>query len=80
MVHFHFKMFLQETWEGIMLFQVNGLDLAEIDGGEVGTTNLHSSNGPEFVLQLRFYGNQDNVATKSPGKQYITYFSFFLLE
>lgn len=48
-------------------FQVNGLDLAEIDGGEVGTTNLHSSNGPEFVLQLRFYGNQDNVATKSPG-------------
>lgn len=48
-------------------FQVNGLDLAEIDGGEVGTTNLHSSNGPEFVLQLRFYGNQDNVGTKSPG-------------
>lgn len=62
-----------------MLFQVNGLDLAEIDGGEVGTTNLHSSNGPEFVLQLRFYGNQDNVGTKSPGKQYITNFSFFLL-
>ncbi|KAI8565060.1 hypothetical protein RHMOL_Rhmol03G0231500 [Rhododendron molle] len=35
-------------------FQVNGTDLAEIQGGEVAITNLHSCNGPEFVLQLRF--------------------------
>ena len=54
-----------------MFFQVNGLNLININGGEVGTTNFHSSNGPEFVLQLRFSRNQDNAATKSPGKQYI---------
>ncbi|KAG5558852.1 hypothetical protein RHGRI_008715 [Rhododendron griersonianum] len=44
-------------------FQVNGTDLAEIQGGEVAITNLHSCNGPEFVLQLRF--SQD--ATSGPG-------------
>ncbi|XP_052192848.1 structural maintenance of chromosomes flexible hinge domain-containing protein GMI1 [Diospyros lotus] len=33
-------------------FQVNGVDLAEIQGGEVAITNIHSCNGPEFVLQL----------------------------
>ncbi|KAL5567763.1 hypothetical protein UlMin_024338 [Ulmus minor] len=35
-------------------FQVNGTDLAEIQGGEVAITNLHSSNGPDFVVQLHF--------------------------
>ncbi|KAK4277570.1 hypothetical protein QN277_015548 [Acacia crassicarpa] len=35
-------------------FQVNGVDLTEIEGGEVAITNWHSCNGPEFVLQLRF--------------------------
>ncbi|KAK3034710.1 hypothetical protein RJ639_032663, partial [Escallonia herrerae] len=45
---------------------VNGIDLAEIQGGEVATTNLHSCNGPEFVLQLVFTSSQDNVAAKSP--------------
>lgn len=35
-------------------FQVNDTDLAEIQGGEVAITNLHSCNGPEFVLQLCF--------------------------
>lgn len=33
---------------------MNGVNLAEIDGGEVAVTNWHSCNGPEFVLQLRF--------------------------
>ncbi|KAM7504877.1 hypothetical protein LguiB_003781 [Lonicera macranthoides] len=35
-------------------FQVNGVDLAEINSGEVAITNLHSCNGPEFILQLHF--------------------------
>ncbi|XP_060971271.1 structural maintenance of chromosomes flexible hinge domain-containing protein GMI1 isoform X5 [Cannabis sativa] len=45
-------------------FQVNGTNLTEIEGGEVAITNLHSCNGPDFVLQLRLSFNQDNV-TKS---------------
>lgn len=51
-----------------MPFQVNGVDLAEIEGGEVAITNLHSCNGPEFILQLRFSCKQDSAATRSPGK------------
>ncbi|KAL6640164.1 hypothetical protein ACP70R_022013 [Stipagrostis hirtigluma subsp. patula] len=35
-------------------FQVNGVNLAEIQEGEVTITNLHSSNGPDFVLHLKF--------------------------
>ncbi|KAK9994804.1 hypothetical protein SO802_024507 [Lithocarpus litseifolius] len=50
-------------------FQVNGVDLAEIEGGEVAITNLHSCNGPEFILQLRFFYKQDNAATRSPGSK-----------
>lgn len=50
-------------------FQVNGVHLAEIEGGEVATTNLHSCNGPEFVLQLRFSLKQANAAAKSPGSR-----------
>lgn len=46
-------------------FEVNGTDLAEIHGGEVAITNLHSCNGPEFVLQLNF--SQDVVGTSGPG-------------
>lgn len=38
---------------------MNGDDLAEVQGGEVATTNLHSSHGPNFILQLRFSINQD---------------------
>ncbi|TVU00155.1 hypothetical protein EJB05_54466 [Eragrostis curvula] len=34
-------------------FEVNGLNLAEIQEGEVTVTNLHSSNGPDFILQLK---------------------------
>lgn len=39
----------------MIFLQVNGVGLTEIEGGEVAITNLHSSNGPEFVLQLHFY-------------------------
>ncbi|KAF5442725.1 hypothetical protein F2P56_035352 [Juglans regia] len=48
-------------------FQVNGDDLAETEGGEVAVTNLHSCNGPDFILQLRFSFKQANAAAKSPG-------------
>ncbi|XP_074364317.1 structural maintenance of chromosomes flexible hinge domain-containing protein GMI1-like, partial [Apium graveolens] len=33
-------------------FQVNGQNLAYIDGGKVSITNLHACSGPEFKLQL----------------------------
>ncbi|KAI5394106.1 structural maintenance of chromosomes flexible hinge domain-containing protein GMI1 isoform X3 [Lathyrus oleraceus] len=45
-------------------FQVNGVDLTEIQGGEVATTNLHSCNGPEFVLQLRLSIKDDHDGTR----------------
>ncbi|CAK9151606.1 unnamed protein product [Ilex paraguariensis] len=48
-------------------FQVNGIDLAEIGGGEVAITNLHSCNGPDFVLQLQFCFNQDTASASCPG-------------
>ncbi|CAB4302019.1 unnamed protein product [Prunus armeniaca] len=52
-------------------FEVNGVDLAEIEGGEIAITNVHSCNGPDFVLQLHFSCKQDSV-TKSPdSKAYI---------
>ncbi|XP_024438485.2 structural maintenance of chromosomes flexible hinge domain-containing protein GMI1 isoform X2 [Populus trichocarpa] len=50
-------------------FQVNGIDLAEIDGGEVSITNLHSCNGPEFVFQLCFSIKQDVASTRSSGSR-----------
>ncbi|KAJ0076139.1 hypothetical protein Patl1_34994 [Pistacia atlantica] len=34
----------------LIVLQVNGVDLVEIAGREVAITNLHSCNGPEFVL------------------------------
>ncbi|KAL6509247.1 hypothetical protein OROGR_022557 [Orobanche gracilis] len=40
-------------------FRVNGEDLAEVCGGEVGTTNSHSCNGPDFTVQLHFRISQD---------------------
>ncbi|XP_050387770.1 structural maintenance of chromosomes flexible hinge domain-containing protein GMI1 [Argentina anserina] len=42
-------------------FEVNGVNLTEIAGGEIATTNVHSCNGPEFVLQLQFSCKQDNM-------------------
>ncbi|KAG5233703.1 Gamma-irradiation and mitomycin induced [Salix suchowensis] len=50
-------------------FQVNGVDLAEIDGGEVSITNLHSCNGPEFIFQLHFSIKQDVASTRSSGSR-----------
>ncbi|KAL2921819.1 Structural maintenance of chromosomes flexible hinge domain-containing protein GMI1, partial [Bienertia sinuspersici] len=47
-------------------FQINGINLAEIEGGEVAVTNLHSCNGPEFVLNLNFTIEEDKAASKSP--------------
>ncbi|XP_058724701.1 structural maintenance of chromosomes flexible hinge domain-containing protein GMI1 isoform X2 [Vicia villosa] len=45
-------------------FQINGVDLTEIQGGEVATTNLHSCNGPEFVLQLHLSIKDDHDGTR----------------
>ncbi|XP_050237468.1 structural maintenance of chromosomes flexible hinge domain-containing protein GMI1 isoform X2 [Mercurialis annua] len=49
-------------------FQVNGVDLAEVEGGEVSITNLHSCNGSGFVFQLHFSVKQDMDGTRTPGK------------
>lgn len=46
--------------------QVNGANLAEVTGGEVAVTNLHSCNGPDFTLQLHF--SQDVTSTLNLGK------------
>ncbi|KAI3989733.1 hypothetical protein MKX01_009225 [Papaver californicum] len=51
-------------------FQVNGEDLAEIQGGEVAITNLHSCNGPEFVLQLHF-SYENSGTSRSPGSRLV---------
>ena len=40
---------------------VNGLNLTEIDGGEVAVTNLHSCNGPDFVIDIRFSTTVDKA-------------------
>ncbi|XP_028806664.1 structural maintenance of chromosomes flexible hinge domain-containing protein GMI1 [Neltuma alba] len=48
-------------------FQVNGVDLTEIEGGEVAITNWHSCNGPEFVLQLRFSFMHHCDSARTPG-------------
>ncbi|RLM78671.1 hypothetical protein C2845_PM12G12300 [Panicum miliaceum] len=34
--------------------EVNGVNLAEVQEGEVTVTNLHSSNGPDFIVHLKF--------------------------
>ncbi|CAI9092569.1 OLC1v1027852C1 [Oldenlandia corymbosa var. corymbosa] len=47
-------------------FQVNGIDLAEVLSGEVALTNIHSCNGPSFVVQLRFTKEtSQNVSSSS---------------
>ncbi|CAN4085710.1 unnamed protein product [Withania somnifera] len=50
-------------------FQVNGTNLAEIEGGEVATTNLLSCNGPEFVMQLSFHAKDSNGVKVGSGKK-----------
>ena len=71
---------LHNLKEAILLIsQVNGVDLAEIQDGEIAITNLHSCNGPEFVLQLQFYCKQDNMSKcKSPSKRPTFFINFFL--
>ncbi|KAJ8479740.1 hypothetical protein OPV22_023467 [Ensete ventricosum] len=41
-------------------FEVNNINLAEIQGGEVAMTNLLSCNGPDFIMQLRFMIKSEN--------------------
>jgi len=36
------------------IFQVNDVNLAEVQEGEVTVTNMHSSNGPDFIFHLKF--------------------------
>ncbi|KAL5077536.1 hypothetical protein RYX36_016520 [Vicia faba] len=44
--------------------EVNGVDLTEIQGGEVATTILYSCNSPEFVLQLRLSIKDNHDGTR----------------
>ncbi|XP_069151146.1 uncharacterized protein [Solanum lycopersicum] len=53
MRRFRLMEMLETPWK--MNYEVNGTNLAEIEGGEVATTNLLSCNGPEFVMQLSFH-------------------------
>ncbi|GMJ14975.1 GAMMA-IRRADIATION AND MITOMYCIN C INDUCED 1 [Hibiscus trionum] len=50
-------------------FQVNGVDLAEIQGGETAITNLHSCNGPEFTILLRFSLKKENPSPNASGSK-----------
>ncbi|KAI3410561.1 uncharacterized protein J3R85_018768, partial [Psidium guajava] len=47
--------------------QVNGTDLAEIEGGEVAITNSHSCNGPDFKIEVHFSITPDTDANTIPG-------------
>ncbi|XP_056694419.1 structural maintenance of chromosomes flexible hinge domain-containing protein GMI1 isoform X2 [Spinacia oleracea] len=47
-------------------FQINGISLAEIEGGEVAITHMHSCNGPDFIVDLHFYIEEDKAASTSP--------------
>ncbi|XP_027158168.1 structural maintenance of chromosomes flexible hinge domain-containing protein GMI1 isoform X2 [Coffea eugenioides] len=49
-------------------FQVNGIGLAEILGGEVAVTNVNSCNGPDFTLQLHLTKDASQATSSSnPG-------------
>ncbi|XP_031495108.1 structural maintenance of chromosomes flexible hinge domain-containing protein GMI1-like isoform X2 [Nymphaea colorata] len=48
-------------------FEVNGVNLTEVDGGELAITNLNSCNGPDFVLLLHFVAQ---AADNSGGKRF----------
>ncbi|KAM5557603.1 structural maintenance of chromosomes flexible hinge domain-containing protein GMI1 [Rosa sericea] len=74
-IYFPYIQYDEDTKSGKTImpvkFEVNGIDLAEIQGGEIAITNLHSCNGPDFVLQLQFSCKQDNISKcKSPGSTY----------
>lgn len=43
------------------------MNLAEVSGGEMAIANLHSCNGPDFVLQLSFLLNvEEGIYIYSP--------------
>lgn len=44
------------------------MDLAGIQGGEVATTNMHSCNGPEFIVQVQFSTTTDSSAMAGQSK------------
>lgn len=46
-------------------FQVNGIDLAGILGGEVAVTNVNSCNGPDFTLQLHLTKDASQAISSS---------------
>ncbi|KAH9603600.1 hypothetical protein KSS87_015976 [Heliosperma pusillum] len=50
-------------------FEVNDINLAEIDGGEVAITNLHSCNGPDFILDIHFSTEENMGAIKGQSKK-----------
>lgn len=50
------------------MLQVNEMDLAGIQGGEVATTNMHSCNGPEFVVQVQFSTTADSSTLAGQSK------------
>ncbi|KMT00905.1 hypothetical protein BVRB_9g221770 isoform A [Beta vulgaris subsp. vulgaris] len=52
-----------------MDFQINGINLALVEGVEVAVTNLNSSSGPDFVRNLHFSFEEDKVASKSPMRE-----------
>lgn len=61
--------YLAQIWGNL---QVNEVDLAEVQGGEVAITNLLSCNGPEFVVQLHFSMSQDSPSMAGQRKQIST--------
>ncbi|XVF10079.1 hypothetical protein REPUB_Repub07fG0152300 [Reevesia pubescens] len=50
-------------------FQVNDVDLTEVQGGEAAITNLLSCNGPEFTVLLRFSLNKEKCVINAPGSK-----------
>ncbi|XP_010519435.1 PREDICTED: uncharacterized protein LOC104798901 isoform X2 [Tarenaya hassleriana] len=58
-------------------FQVNGDNLAELEGGEVAITNLNSCTGREFSFQLRFCASGEKtkgISSKANARLKFVYF------
>ncbi|KAJ7550472.1 hypothetical protein O6H91_07G103100 [Diphasiastrum complanatum] len=49
-------------------FEVNGLDLTEVEGGEVATTLIHSGPGKPFVIDVRVSRDKSKEREKDRGK------------
>jgi len=54
MCSFYVPVYFVERCLFVDVFQVNGVNLSEIQEGEVTVTNMHSSNGPDFILHMTF--------------------------